>query len=248
MSDAEYSKTGSSFLEQIKFFIEKNVIPTRKWDDIQDAMHDRGFVVAGMTSASMLEDMKASVAGAITGKVAIRDFRSQFEGIIAKHGWTGWKGSSTQQGRSWRAKIVYETNIRSSYAAGRREQQQEVAKERPYLLYKHSDGVMDPRFVHEKWDEVLLPADHPWWRTRYPPNGYGCKCQAFALSESEIKRRRLRVTEKPYPGEADKGFRNAPGASLEIDEEEITKGLKPKTKNKVKGFWKKNNGRSKNKF
>ena len=39
-----------------------------------------------------------------------------------------------------------------------------------------------------QWDGLVLSADDPWWRTHYPPNGWGCKCYVDALSQRDIER------------------------------------------------------------
>jgi hypothetical protein len=35
----------------------------------------------------------------------------------------------------------------------------------------------------------VLPVDHPFWRQHYPPNGWRCRCTAFAISERELRER-----------------------------------------------------------
>jgi hypothetical protein len=34
---------------------------------------------------------------------------------------------------------------------------------------------------------MVLRADDPWWKTHYPPNGWGCRCQVFSISARELK-------------------------------------------------------------
>jgi hypothetical protein len=36
----------------------------------------------------------------------------------------------------------------------------------------------------------VLPVDHPWWKTHYPPNGWRCRCRAISLSERDLQRYR----------------------------------------------------------
>lgn len=227
------------FLEQIKFFIDKLDLPTNKWDDILDKAHNKAFVVAGATNAALLNDMHIALTEAITTGLTINEFKKTFEEIVGKYGWTGWTGETTKSGRAWRANIIYETNIRASYAAGRKLQMEQVKDDRPYMLYRHSDGVLDPRPIHLKWDSLVLPQDHPWWKTHFPPNGFGCKCQAFSLSKDDMQRRGLSVTrdERIPPGNADKGWQYAPQAEWSPDSDAYNSKIKKSMK---KFFAKKN--------
>lgn len=34
----------------------------------------------------------------------------------------------------------------------------------------------------------MLPADHPWWKSHYPQNGWGCQCKVFSLSARDLAR------------------------------------------------------------
>lgn len=80
------------------------------------------------------------------------------------------------------------TNLRTAYQAGRWTQVQRTKVTRPYLQYKHSDSVTHPRPLHMSWDGLVIPVDDPWWQAHWPPNGWGCKCRAFALSERDLQR------------------------------------------------------------
>jgi hypothetical protein len=44
------------------------------------------------------------------------------------------------------------------------------------------------RKEHLAWDGLVLPKDDPWWNSHYPPNGWGCKCWAMAVSEARKER------------------------------------------------------------
>jgi uncharacterized protein with gpF-like domain len=206
-----------SFAEQVAFFRQKLNLPTQRWDDLLGAAHDRAFVVAGATSADLLADLNAAVTRAIEQGVSIQQFRADFESIVAKHGWTGWTGEGTEAGRAWRARVIYETNLRTSHAAGRYAQLQELKAKRPYWRYRHNDTVRYPREHHVALDGLVLPADHPFWQTAYPPNGFGCRCFVESLSEAQMRREGLQVGRAPDDFKPDRGWDYAPGASL-LDE------------------------------
>lgn len=175
------------FAEQIAFFRRKLNLPTETWLDIRQAAHDRAFVVAGATTADLLDDLRAAIDKAISTGTSLETFRRDFRRIVAERGWTGWTGEGTRAGEAWRTRVIYETNLRTSYAAGRWAQLNDPAllAARPYWRYVHSDGVLNPRPHHKAWGDARLTLrhDHPFWRTHYPPNGWGCRCRVVSARE-----------------------------------------------------------------
>lgn len=177
------------FAEQVEFFRAKlgNLIPTERWTDVWKAQHDRAFMVAGAAKADLLADLAAAVEKAIADGESIEKFRARFGEIVARHGWQGWTGSESEAGRAWRTRVIYTTNAATSYAAGRLAQLKEGGF--AFWVYKHSDNVLHPRPLHVAWDGLTLPADHEWWRTHYPPNGWGCKCYVVGARDARSARR-----------------------------------------------------------
>ncbi|WP_321367605.1 PBECR2 nuclease fold domain-containing protein [uncultured Desulfuromusa sp.] len=131
----------------------------------------------------LLTDFRSAVDKAISEGTTLETFRKDFDIIVAKHGW------SYNGGRNWRSNVIYSTNIRTAYMAGRWKQltDPELLKLRPYLEYRHGDSL-HPRLPHLAWDGTILPADDPWWQTHYTPNGWGCKCKVFSVSERDLER------------------------------------------------------------
>jgi len=175
------------FAEQVAFFKQKLNLPSERYDDILAAAHDRAFMVAGAAKADLLTDLRKAVDKAITEGKSIQWFRSQFKDIVKKHGWEGYTGSNTQAGRDWRTRIIYRTNIASSYAAGRWQQlnHPDLLTSRPYWKYIHNDTVSHPRPLHVSWSGKVLKHDDPFWQTHFPPNGWGCRCRVVAVSQSD---------------------------------------------------------------
>lgn len=101
--------------------------------------------------------------------------------------------------------VIYETNLQQSYNAGREAQMNDpaVRKRRPYGLYRHYRSPFE-REEHLAWNDLVLPLDHPWWKTHTPQNGWGCKCRKFSVGERDLKQRGLKVAEDsqiPFNGE-----------------------------------------------
>lgn len=169
------------FLEQAEFFRRKLNLPTESWTDIYSAEHDWAFVVAGANRDALVADFRAAVDKVIADGVTIEQFRKDFDAIVARNGW------SYNGGRNWRSRVIYNTNLYSSYQAGRYEQLMAVREERPYWRYLHNDAVENPRIIHEGWHDLILRWDDPWWDTHFPINGWGCECGVEALSEYDLK-------------------------------------------------------------
>ncbi len=177
---AEHSRL--SFSEQIDFFRSKLNLPTEAWTDIWHDEHDRAFVVAGAAHADLVGDLRQAVDSAIADGTTLAKFRRDFDATVAKHGWS-YKG-----GRNWRTQVIYGTNMRTSYAAGRYRQMKAISDRRPYWRYRHSHASEQPRAEHLAWDGMVLRHDDPWWDTHYGPNGWGCKCYVEALNDRDLQR------------------------------------------------------------
>lgn len=181
-------KFNKPFQEQIDFLKQKIDLPSERYDDIQKSAHDRAFMVAGAAKADLLNDLHDAINKAAAGE-SIQSFRKRFDEIVKKNGWEGWTGSDTKAGRDWRTRVIYQTNLLTSYSAGLYKQlnDPDLRKVRPYWKYIHNETVQHPRPLHVSWSGLVLHADDPWWQTHFPPNGYGCRCRVTAVRESEFK-------------------------------------------------------------
>lgn len=166
---------GKPFKEALAAFRLRmgNLVPTATWEDIWQSQHDRAFMVAGATKADLLADLAKAVEKAIAEGTSLQEFRRDFRRIVEERGWHGWTGEGTKGGEAWRTRVIYRTNVRTSYAAGRMAQL--IDSGFPLWVYRHG-GSVEPRIIHLGWDGLVLPPDHPFWATHAPPNGWGCSC------------------------------------------------------------------------
>jgi len=135
--------------------------------------------VAGAMDEDILADLRAAVDKAITSGITLQTFRKEFDSIVQTYGWQ-YKG-----GRDWRSRIIYDTNLRAAYTAGR--WRGLVKGEFPYLQYHHAPWVKEPRPMHLHWNGLILPFDDPWWDTHAPPNGFGCQCWIDGVSSGGLR-------------------------------------------------------------
>jgi len=221
----QYPPWHKPFAEQVAFFKKKLNLPSERWDDILKAAHDKAFMVAGAQGADLLHDLHRIVGKAIEKGAGLTAFRKEFKAIVAKHGWSGWTGEGSKAGEAWRTKVIYQTNMSTSYAAGRWAQlnDPELLKVNPYWQYKHSDGLMYPRPLHVSWNGLTLPHDHAFWMTHFPPNGWGCHCRVIPVNKSVYMEA---IANGRGPADApavddikgiDDGFAYAPGAGVDAE-------------------------------
>lgn len=182
------------FDEAIKSFRQKVNLPTETWQDIWQGMHSRAFVVAGAMKTDLLSDLFAAVDKGISEGTTLAEFRRDFDNIIEKHGWS-YKG-----GKGWRTAVIFNTNLSVAYATGHYERRMnpDVLRARPYLRYVAS-SAKEPRREHRQWYNLVLPADHEFWKTHTPPNGWGCKCGVVSHSAREMERLIKDEADGEYP-------------------------------------------------
>lgn len=188
-----------SYKEAVDYFKKKINLPTKRWNDLEGAMHTRAFTVAGAMRADILLDFRKAVDAAIEKGESLQDFRDRFYNIASK-----WRESDPSFDEkmqkpkygAWRSKVIYQTNILTSAAAA----QERQARAMPDV-FTHAKYVcmMMPtsREQHKAWNGTVLPVNDPWWEKHSPPNGFGCLCEKEFISKYEMDSGIEKVTKAP---------------------------------------------------
>ncbi|MDX1536390.1 phage minor head protein [Arsukibacterium sp.] len=232
MATAEYGSL--PFDAAIAYFRKKVNLPSERWTDIWRQQHDVAFTVAGAMKTDLLADMRGAVDAAIANGKSLTWFKSQFKDMVKRHGW-----DHTGEA-AWRANVIYGTNMRQSYNAGRYQQLQQFE----FWRYKHGDSQY-PRLNHLSKDGLVLPKASPFWQVWFPQNGWGCKCKVFGETAASVKRKGLTVSAEPdieyrdwvdkktgevqqVPVGIDPGFDYAPGSTSQVTKVKAQVAAKPK--------------------
>lgn len=182
--------------EVTRYFREKGSRPTFDWRDIAPVEHAYAFTVAKSAGFDVLDDLRAAVDDAIVNRVPFEAFRERLTPILQAKGWWGKRFAKdpadgetklVQLGSPRRLRTIYWANIRTAHAAGEWERTQRTKRFLPYLVYTLSLAERR-RPEHRAWVGIVLPVDHPFWDTHYPPNGWGCKCGVRQISRREAER------------------------------------------------------------
>ena len=191
--------------EAIAFFRAKGIAFGFDWRDVWQEEHAKAFTVAKAMSRDLIEDIRAAVDDAITKGTTLATFRAELTPLLMARGWWGrsletdpltGEDRVVQLGSPARLRTIFDTNLRSAYAAGRWDRVQRQKKLFPFLIYESvKDGRERPE--HGAWHKTALPVDHPWWDTHYPPCGWNCRCVARPVNQRMLDRRGEALTEEP---------------------------------------------------
>jgi SPP1 gp7 family putative phage head morphogenesis protein len=193
--------------EAIAYFKAKgyNLAESWDWRDVWQKQHATAFTVAKSAGFDVLKDIQAAVQTATIQGLTFKQFSAQLTPILQAKGWWGkmekpdpltGEVKAVQLGSPRRLKIIYDTNMRMSHAAGEWARIQRGKRYAPYLRYT---AVLDPstRPQHRSWDGTVLPVDHPWWKTHFPPNGWHCRCSTIQLSAHDLNALGYKVSPDP---------------------------------------------------
>lgn len=182
--------------EAVEYLRSKGYDISFDWEDVYAEEHARAFTVAKMTSIDLLQTVHDHVTRAVEEGRSLRDFTRDLRPILEAAGWWGRRDMTDPQtgeirevqlGSPRRLAVIYDTNLRTSYSAGRWQRAQRASTRLPYLLYRTMrDARVRP--LHRIWDGTALPQSDPWWETHYPPNGWRCRCIAYPISERDLNR------------------------------------------------------------
>jgi hypothetical protein len=200
--------------------------------DVWQEEHAAAFTVAKAMRLDILEGIRAAMDKALAEGQSFGQFRRELQPLLERMGWWGrqelfdpLEGAEreVQLGSPRRLKTIYNTNLRTARAAGQWQRIQRAKATHPYLLYQLGPS-REHRVEHMSWAGRLLPVDHPWWQTHFPPNGWGCKCHVRAVSKREAERLRAQgAVSEVAPDEGEQEYVNQrTGEVLQVP-----KGIEP---------------------
>lgn len=191
--------------EAIAFFRQKGYRTTFSYLDMMPRAHSDAFTVAGVSRLDVLEDIRGAIDDALADGTTIEDFKKTIRPKLASKGWWGpveqtddatGETKTVDLTTSKRLRTIFNTNMRTSYAAGQWTRIQRTKKALPYLSYfTVGDGRVRP--LHAKWHGVTLLVEDPWWGAHIPPCDWECRCGVRQMTLGMVQRAGLKVWETP---------------------------------------------------
>ena len=160
-----------TFLEALEYARNKKIVLPDEFYSMDLKTRQMATTVSFLSSLEQIETVIKAVNKSIADGGTFNDFQkliAESEIILPKHYLDN----------------VFRTNIQNAYGHGRWQQQQRNKAKRPYLIYSAiNDSRVRP--AHLALNRIVLPIDHPFWLTHYPPLGFRCRCTVIALTEKE---------------------------------------------------------------
>lgn len=178
-----------------------NPLPSGRWQEVSGEEHAIAGTVARSAGFDILGNVFSSLQENLESGQTFAAWKKDITPVLQQKGWWGKQvvdGEVVQLGSPHRLRTIYDVNMRVSHMTGRWEQIQRLKARRPWLRYS---AVLDERTrqSHRGWHGTVLPVDHPWWDTHYPPNGWRCRCSVQQLSDRDLDRYGFEVSNDPEP-------------------------------------------------
>jgi SPP1 gp7 family putative phage head morphogenesis protein len=160
-----------TFLEALEYAHNKKIVLPAEFYSMDLKTRQMATTVSFLSSLEQIETVIKAVNKSIADGGTFNDFQkliAESEIILPKHYLDN----------------VFRTNIQNAYGHGRWQQQQRNKDKRQYLMYSAiNDSRVRP--AHLALNRIVLPIDHPFWLTHYPPLGFRCRCTVIALTEKQ---------------------------------------------------------------
>ncbi|OYX04766.1 MAG: hypothetical protein B7Z15_17380 [Rhizobiales bacterium 32-66-8] len=179
------------FVEAIAHLRDRLALSDSDWQALLRGAAGRADEIVDAQAEAMGRDLLATAAEIFEAGGTPADFRKQYDGIAQRYGWV----SAGDPG--WHSNLIWRMETGNARAAGRWEQAQQLQRARPTVRYFFryvTAGDHRVRDTHREWHGIVLPIDHWFWLTHFPPNGFNCRCHVMTVSERDLVRYGWTVT------------------------------------------------------
>ncbi len=185
------------FSEAIEHLRRRLNLTSEEWRAIWVEAGGVAAEAASRETSQMHRDVLKLVLAAVEEGTTLEQFREAYAQLVAEH-----ESESALFTGGARAQLAFRLHTMEAYAAGRWEQAERLAALNPEVRYYWryiTVGDHRVRPQHREWQGIILPVDHWFWRTHFPPNGFNCRCHPQLLTDRYMGRRGWTVTPDTDP-------------------------------------------------
>lgn len=165
--------------EAVEYLKKRNVIKKVDYDSLSDKMRFRAFTASRIADGDLLKKLNAEMIASVNDGKGLSDFLSLTKtDILDKIGMGA--------GSGWYYETVYRTNVQTAYNVGRA---MGFAEDKPLALELViiDDSRTSDICRQYAGKRFILPYDHPFWQTHWPPFHFNCRTTIRAIyDESEL--------------------------------------------------------------
>ncbi len=185
-----------TFLEALQYAQQRQIVLPDEFYSMDINTRQMASTVSFLAGIDQIETVMNAVNKALANGSTFADFKKE----VAEAGITLSNAHLDN---------VFRTNIQTAYAHGKYQQQQRNKANRPYLMYSAiNDSRVRPS--HLALNRIILPIDHPFWRTHYAPLGYRCRCTLVSLTAKQAEKYGITPDDQLPDVQADEGWDFSP--------------------------------------
>lgn len=178
------------FSEAISWLEGKVLLPTATRQRLSAEWANHAFWISGITDAQLLSEMFDALLETISEGEGFAEFEAKFTEVADRRGW------QPREGIAPRAKIVFDANFRTAFAAGQFAQytKPHILSAFPEWEWRHRDSL-HPRPHHLAMDGKRFEASEkpPFWL----PSGFGCRCRFIPRRSSGDPLVKVKMVQNP---------------------------------------------------
>lgn len=164
--------------EAIDYFKRKKSVTKKEFEKLSAEAKSSAFTISGIYKTDVLDGFKMEMTDALETGRSQKDIVKKFKGILS--------GAGHKELGDFHLETIFRTNMMTAYGIGKRRAMEEVAEDLPFWEYS-AVGDDRTRPTHRALDGIVLPFDHPFWDTHFPPWEFNCRCginATYALPEN----------------------------------------------------------------
>ncbi len=181
--DASLNPLAVSAADILRWIEEREPRSIGSWRSIGTEEYTRSFTAAQTAGWDVVRDIYEGLEATWRQGGTERDFAEMVTPILRQKGWLGLDDEELGH----RVRFIYDTNLRIARAVGRWDRIQKTKSAMPYL---RGVTVRDNRVRrgHRPFDGIVLPVDHPFWLSYFPPLYFRCRCSVIQMTRSAFAR------------------------------------------------------------
>ena len=195
----DYFLEPSPHVEAADVIRKKGVVSREVFDQLLPELKARALLITGIEHAGALQDIRDRIAevpeGALWDDVK-GDIAETISAFFWKDGMDREEYDKLIAASERRAELLLRMNANQAYAVAQWRMAQETKDTHPFFEYA-TIGDNRVREAHEVLDGIVLPVDHPFWDSHYPPWDWGCRCQLIQIGDATMESIRKEDEQRP---------------------------------------------------